>query len=79
MATRKKRKPWSRTTTPADRRFPFRVCLVGLTSYVALEDVYGYHDACLFADVARAELGEHVIVWDTKEERVLYDSRKIAR
>lgn len=46
---------------------------------MALEDIYGYHDACIFADAARAELGEHVIVWDTKEERVLYDSRRLSR
>lgn len=77
------RKPVDRTVfprpVPHDRRFPFNVCLVGLTSYVYLETVDIYSDACIVADIAKAQFGCHTIVWDTLNERVLYDSRRVSR
>lgn len=36
-----------------------------------------YHDACLVADVLRCQSREDVVVWDSNEKRVLYDSRKL--
>lgn len=66
---------------PHDRRFPFevrRVCQA-TRRYVFVERLDKYHDACLVADVAVEVWGEHHVVWDMKEERVLYDSRKLVR
>lgn len=50
-------------------------------TYFRLEDhVYDrYHDACLAADVAFSLNAGDVIVWEPRNQRVLYDSRLLAR
>lgn len=64
---------------PRNWRFPFEVRRVDRMRrrYILVDTVYGYHDACIVADAACCYTKEHHIVWDTLEERVLYDSRLI--
>lgn len=66
-------------SVPHDRRFPFQVRRVdtSLRKYVHVDTQDLYADACLVADFLVRETGDDHVVWDTKEERVLYDSRQI--
>ncbi len=77
-----KPKPFFARSKPHDRRFPFQVRRVDKVAkrYVLVEgEIYQYADACIVADAAVDASGEHHVVWDTLNERVLYDSRRVIR
>lgn len=65
------------TTTETRHRFHVRRVDRRRQVYVFICDVPKFFDACLTADTWLAENpGEDAVVWDSYEEKVLYDSRR---
>lgn len=62
-------------------RFEVRLVDAQRCAYVRVSELFSlYHDACLMADAAGLRSpGADFIVWDTVEDRIVYDSRLLKK